>query len=201
MREYPMYKIRLWEFLNYSNVFIDILEDHYAPLNLVDTRDVMRNLQLGLFYSFFDSNGDAINVFDMWIALHPTLTDEILVVWKKIEPYVGTLRKYRGTVTFHMTNDPAEFVSRWEAFWDQKFIEDFSEAQREFLELNKRLAEMESSTEFRDEVRKVLEQDGRLTQLAPGEPPTQTWSELILRLAFRELDTPTYFRFRNPPVA
>jgi hypothetical protein len=194
-----MYKIRLWEFLNYSNVFVDILEDHYVPLNLTDTRDVMRNLLLGLFYSFFDSNGDAINVFDMWLALHPDLHDEILAVWKKIDPYVKTLKKYRGTVTFHMTNDPAEFVSRWEAFWNQKFIEDFSEAQRVFLELNKKLAEMESSTEFRDEVRKVLEQDLRLVQPVPDRSPTETWSELILKLAFRELDTPNYFRYRNPP--
>jgi hypothetical protein len=124
-----MYRIRLWEFLNYSSAFVDILEDYYIPLNLIDTKDVMRNLQLGMFYSFFDSNGDAINVFDMWVALHPAQSDEIIAVWHKIKPLEATLRKYRGTITFHMTKDPAKFVSGWEALWDQKAIEEFTEAQ------------------------------------------------------------------------
>jgi hypothetical protein len=198
LREYPMYKIRLWEFLIHSNVFIDIVEGHYVPLNPAETRDIVRNLQLGLFCSLFDSNGDAINVFDMWVALHPTLKDEIVGVWKKIEPLAATVRKYRGTITFHMTNDPADFVHRWEAFWNQEFIEEFSEAQRVFLVLNKKLAEMESTAEFREEIRGVLADDPQLAQPVPDRDPSEGWSELILKLAFRELETPNYFRYRNP---
>jgi hypothetical protein len=193
-----MYKIRLWEFMIHSNVYLDILEDHYDPLNLPETRDIVRNLQLGLFCSLFDSNGDAINAFDLWLALHPSLNDEIIAVWRSIEPLVATVRKYRGTITFHMTSNPTEFVSRWEAFWNQKFIEEFSTAQGAFLALNKKLAEMDSSVTFRDEIRGILEQDPRLTQPVPDRSPSQTWSDLILKLAFRELDTPNYFRYRNP---
>jgi hypothetical protein len=97
-----------------------------------------------------------------------------------------------------MTNDPAEFASGWEAFWDQKFNEDFIEAQRVFLVLNKKFAEAESSVGFREEIRKALEQDAGLSKQVPGSAPPQTWLDLILKLAFRELDDPNYMRFRNP---
>jgi hypothetical protein len=97
-----------------------------------------------------------------------------------------------------MTNDPADFVMGWEAFWNQPPIEAFAEAQRVFLVLNKKLAEMESSVEFREEVRKVLEQDAALSQPVTGASPPQTWLDLILKLAFKELDVPNYMRFRNP---
>jgi hypothetical protein len=60
LREYPMYKIRYFEFHNYSNVFIDICEGSFVPINLDDTKYIMRNVQLGLFYSLFDSNPRAI---------------------------------------------------------------------------------------------------------------------------------------------
>ncbi len=193
-----MYKIRLFEFLNYSNVFIDICEDSYVPLNLVDSKDIIRNILLGLFYSLFDSNGHAINVFDMWVALHPNLKDEILAVWNQIRPLAKIIQKYRNALTFHMTTSPTEFALGWEAFWDQKFNEDFTEAQRVFLVLNKKLAEMESSIEFRDEIRKVLERDTQLSRPVPGVSPSETWLERILKLAFRELDNPNYFQFRNP---
>ena len=193
-----MYKIRLFEFHNYSNVFIDICEGSFVPINLVDTRDIMRNVVIGFFYSLFDSNPQAINVFDLWIALHPTFRDEIVGVWNQIEPLAKVIKKYRGALTFHMTNDPSEFASGWGAFWDQKFNEDFTEAQRVFLVLNKKFAEMESSTGLRDEIRKVLEQDAGLSQQVPGALPPQTWLDLILKLAFRELDDPNYMRFRNP---
>ncbi len=200
LREYPMYKIRLFEFINYSNVFMDTVEDFYVPINLIDTKDALRNLQFGLFYSLFDSNGDSINVFDMWKALHPTLADEIVAVWERIKPFETTLRKYGGTITFHMTNDPARFVSGWEAVWNMKFVEEFGEAQGVFLALNKKLAEMESTPEFRDEIRKVLERDVRLAQPVPDLSPTRPWSDMILKLAFRELDIPNYVRLRNPPL-
>lgn len=199
LREYPMYKIRLFEFHNYSNVFIDICEGSFVPINLVDTKDIMRNVVIGLFYSLFDSNPQAINVFDLWIALHPTFRDEIVGVWNQIEPLAKVIKKYRGALTFHMTNDPSEFASGWAAFWDHNFNEDFTEAQRVFLVLNKKCEEMESSTGFRDEIRKVLEQDAGLSQQVPGASPPQTWLDLILKLAFRELDDPNYMRFRNPP--
>jgi hypothetical protein len=187
LREYPMYKVRLFEFHNYSNVFFDILEGHYVPLNLIDTKNIIRNVLLGLFYSLFDSNPQAINVFDIWIALHPILKDEIVAVRNQIELLAKVIKKYRGALTFHMTNDPAEFASGWETFWDKKFNEDFTEAQRVFLVLNKKLAEMESSIEFRDEIKKVLEQDATLLRPVPGALPPATWLELILKLAFREL--------------
>jgi hypothetical protein len=193
-----MYKIRYFEFHNYSNVFIDICEGSFVPINLDDTKYIMRNVQLGLFYSLFDSNPQAINVFNMWIALHPTLKDEIVSVWNQIKPLVKVVQKYRGALTFHMTNDPADFVMGWEAFWNQTQIEAFAEAQQVFLVLNKKLAEMESSVEFREEVRKILEQDAVLSQQVTGASPRQTWLELILKLAFKELDVPNYMRFRNP---
>jgi hypothetical protein len=93
-----MYKIRYFEFHNYSNVFIDICEGSFVPINLDDTKYIMRNVQLGLFYSLFDSNSQAINVFNMWIALHPTLKDEILSVWNQIKPLVKVVQKYRGAL-------------------------------------------------------------------------------------------------------
>jgi hypothetical protein len=198
LREYPMYKIRLFEFHNYSNVFIDICEGSFVPINETDTKDIMRNVIVGLFFSLFDSNPQAINVFDLWIALHPAYKGEIIGVWKQIEPLAKVIKKYRGALTFHMTNDPAEFASGWEAFWDQKFSDDFTEAQRVFLALNKKFAEMESSAGFRDEIRKVLEQDAALSKQVPGASPPQTWLDLLLKLAFRELDDPNYMRFRNP---
>jgi hypothetical protein len=198
LREYPMYKIRLFEFHNYSNVFIDICEGSFVPINEIDTKDIMRNIVIGLFFSLFDSNPKAINVFDLWIALHPTSKAQIVGVWNQIEPLAKIIKKYRGALTFHMTNDPAEFASGWEAFWDQKFNEDFIEAQRVFLVLNKKFAEMESSVGFRDEIRKVLEQDAGLSMQVPGTAPPQTWLDLILKLAFRELENPNYMRFRNP---
>jgi hypothetical protein len=68
-----------------------------------------------------------------------------------------------------------------------------------FLVLNKKLAEMESSVEFREEIRKILEQDSVLSQQVSGSVPPQTWRDLILKLAFRELDDKNYMRFRNPP--
>jgi len=197
-----MYKIRLFEFHNYSNVFIDVCEGSYIPLNLADTKDIIRNLHLGLFYSLFDcASKTSINVFDIWLALHPTLKGEIVTVWGQIEPLAKIIKKYRNALTFHMTGDPAEFSLGWEAFWDQEFNDDFIEAQRVFLALNKKLVEMESSAEFRDEVRKVLEQDVKLSRPVTGASPSQTWGELILKLAFRELDNPNYFQFRNPPTA
>jgi len=200
LREYPMYKIRYFEFHNFTNVFVDICESSFVPINPVDTKDIMRSVMLGLFYSLFDSNPRAINVFDIWIALHPTLKDEILAVWHQMEPHIKVFQKYRGALTFHMTNDPADFATGWEAFWDQIQIEAFAEAQRVFLVLNKKLAEMESSIEFREEIRKVLEQDPVLSQQVIGVVEPQTWQELILRLAFRELDDKNYMRFRNPPT-
>jgi hypothetical protein len=199
LREYPMYKIRYFEFHNFSNVFVDICEGSFTPINPVDTKDIMRSVMLGLFYSLFDSNPKAINIFNVWIALHPTLNDEILAVWHQMEPLVKVFQKYRGALTFHMTDDPADFAKGWEAFWDQTQIEAFAEAQRVFLVLNKKLAEMESSVEFREEIRKILEQDSVLSQQASGSVPPQTWRDLILKLAFRELDDKNYMRFRNPP--
>ena len=193
-----MYKIRLFEFHNYSNVFIDICEGSFVPINLTDTKDIMRSVMLGLFYSLFDSNPRAINVFNIWITLHPTFEDEIVGVWKQIEPLVESIKKYRGALTFHMTTDPAEFASGWEAFWDLTNIEAFTEAQGLFLVLNKKFAEMESSIELRDEIREVLEHDAVLSRQVTGASPPQTWLDLILKLAFRELDNPNYMRFRNP---
>lgn len=134
----------------------------------------------------------------MWVALHPALKDEIVGVWDQIKPLVKVVQKYRGALTFHMTNDPADFARGWEAFWDQTHIEAFAEAQRVFLMLNKKLAEMESSSEFREEIRAVLEKDAALSQRVTGTSPPQTWSDLILKLAFKELDVPHYMRFRNP---
>jgi hypothetical protein len=198
LREYPMYKIRYFEFHNYSNIFIDICEGSFVPINPTDTKDIMRNVILGLFYSLFDSNQQAINVFDIWTALHPTCKDEIVAVWNQMEPLVKVFKKYRGALTFHMTNDPADFAQGWEAFWGQSQIESFAEAQRVFLALNKKFAEMESSVQFREEIRKVLEQDPVLSQQATGAEPPQTWRDLILSLAFRELDDKNYMRFRNP---
>jgi hypothetical protein len=194
-----MYKIRYFEFHNFSNVFVDICEGFFTPINPVDTKDIMRSVMLGLFYSLFDSNPNAINVFNVWIALHPTLKDEILDVWHQMEPLVKVFQKYRGALTFHMTNDPADFAKGWEAFWDQTQIEAFTEAQRVFLALNKKLAAMESSVEFREEIRRVLEQDAALSLQVTGSVPPQTWRDLILKLAFRELDDASYMRFRNPP--
>ncbi len=199
LREYPMYKIRYFEFHNFSNVFVDICEGSFTPINPVDTKDIMRSVMLGLFYSLLDSNPNAINVFNVWIALHPTLKDEILAVWHQMEPLVKVFQKYRGALTFHMTNDPADFAKGWEAFWDQTQIEAFAEAQRVFLVLNKKLAEMESSVEFREEIRTVLGKDPKLSQQVTGSVPPQTWGDLILKLAFRELDDKNYMRFRIPP--
>jgi len=199
--EYAMYKIRLFEFMNYSNVFIDICEGHYVPLNLIDAKDILRNVLIGLFYSLFDSNRDAINVFDMWIALHPELESQIVAVWNQIEPLAKVIKKYSGALTFHITNDPAEFALGWEAFWDKKFNDNFIEAQRQFLVLNKKLAELDSNPAFREGVKQALERDGRLSRPVLGASPPQTWLELVLKLAFRELDNPGYFQFRNPPGA
>ncbi len=136
----------------------------------------MRNVHLGLFYSLFDSNPRAVNVFNMWVALRPELENEIVAVWNQIKPLADVVRKYRGALTFHMTNDSAEFASGWQAFWDQKFIQDFIEAQGEFLALNKTFAELESSPAFRDEVRKVLERDGRLSRLPGLRRPSLGWN-------------------------
>lgn len=103
----------------------DILDGRYKPKNPLGhgpdefVRSV-GNAFIGLFASLMDRHAEALNVFDVWVALFPEREKRIIETWETMEPHVELVRKYRNDVACHVNKDPRTYLSTRQEFHERR---------------------------------------------------------------------------------
>lgn len=162
LAEYLIYQIRTYEFLNMFHILCDLTEQQYSPEDMFPKgcRETVQNMTLGIFASFIDKHADALNVFDVWVALYPEEEKTINETWAKIKPHISLIRDYRNVVSFHASKDLGGYIRMHEEY--TKKVHEIGLAMREFGELARYLIlnQHKALPNFRKEIEPILRDAG-----------------------------------------
>jgi hypothetical protein len=161
LEEYLVYQIGLFEYLQLFQIASEIVDGKYQPENTLGHGPeqfvrTLFNLSIGLFASLMDKDNRAINVFDVWVVLYPEKKQRIVEVWKKIEPHMYLIRRFRNDVAFHATKDLVRYLETRELFQAKKA--EVLPAMQEFFDLAAELMKEQQKAlpKFPDEIDPIL---------------------------------------------
>ncbi len=125
LEEYLVYQIRLYEYLHCFQIARDIKDGKYKPESSfghgpAEFLDTLRTTSYGLFASLMDKHNKALNVFHAWVVLYPKSETRIVEVWKKIEPHVELIRKFRNDVAFHANKNLRRYLKTRGSFYEKR---------------------------------------------------------------------------------
>jgi hypothetical protein len=144
LAEYLVYRSRTCELLQMFQILLDLKGKKYVPQNQFSRTPAatVQNMLVGIFASFMETNKQALNVFDVWVALYPNEEIRIEETWKKIEPYIGLVRDFRNNVSFHASRNLRGYVKSLRAYEGNEKLIAF--AMKEFGQLSTDLLRKES---------------------------------------------------------
>jgi hypothetical protein len=161
IEEYVIYRLRTCEFLRIFQIALDIIDDTYKPRDPLghgagEFIGNLRAVSAGLFASLIDKHTDALNVFDVWLALFPGKKDRIDETWRKIEPQIDLIRDHRNHIAFHANKDPGVYFETYYRFKEKSA--EITTAMQEFWKLAVELMNDEGNTlpDLRKEIEPVL---------------------------------------------
>jgi len=162
LAEYLVYRSRTCEYLQMFQILLDLKEKKYAPENQFSRTPAatVQNMLVGIFASLMDTNKQALNVFDLWVALYPNEKIRIEETWKKIEPYTGLVRDFRNNVSFHASKNLSGYVKSLRAYEGNEKAIAF--AMKEFGQLARDLfrKEHEALPNLREDAGPILKEAG-----------------------------------------
>lgn len=147
---------RLAEALHLFTLWDDLRKKKITPsLNAIETREdyleTLRTAYLCWLASLFDKTRQAINIFDVWIALFPAEHGEVSKIWQENKAAFELLRDFRNNTGFHGNIALGEHLRTRMQVLGSKPIE---KAAHEFFGLTTRMLRSEHATpEFQDAVR------------------------------------------------
>lgn len=150
---------RLAEALHLVTLWDDLRNKKITPtLNATETPEdyleTLRTAFLGWLASLIDKTKDAIDVFDVWLALFPAEQGEITRVWQENKPAFELLRDFRNTTGFHGNKSLGEHLRVRKQVLGSKPIE---KASQDFFGLAIRMYRIErASPDFQDTVKAKL---------------------------------------------
>lgn len=161
MEEYLIYRKRIRELLDIAQIARDIQEKRYEPRDMLGRgpkrfSEAVGDTIKGLFASLIDPHSQALNVFDVWLALYPEKKDRINKTWSKVKPQVRLIRNYRNDVVAHANKNLRRYVgTQLEVHGGRREI---IEAMQEFFSLAAQLMREEATIlpEIRSEVDPII---------------------------------------------
>jgi hypothetical protein len=134
----------LWDDIRKKKITL-ILNPTETPEDYLET---LRTAFLGWLASLIDKTRDAINVFDVWVALFPAEQGEIRRVWQENKAAFELLRDFRNTTGFHGNKSLGEHLRVRKQVLGSKPIE---KASQDFFGLAIRMHRIEhASPDFQD---------------------------------------------------
>lgn len=147
---------RLAEALHLFTLWDDLRKKIITPsLNAIETREdyleTLRTAYLCWLASLFDKTRQAINIFDVWIALFPAEQAEVTRIWQENKAAFELLRDFRNNTGFHGNITLGEHLRTRKQVLGSKPIE---KAAHDFFGLTTRMLRIEhASPDFQDAVR------------------------------------------------
>jgi hypothetical protein len=135
LQEYLIYQIQVYKYFHMFQITMDIVDGRYKPQSSCghNFRDTVRDSCTGLFASLMDAQNSALNIFDVWLALFHDKEKKIIETWRKIEPHVELVRRYRNDIVCHANKDLRRYIETLREFSRKK--QEIIKAMQEFLDL------------------------------------------------------------------
>ena len=147
---------RLAEALHLFTLWDDLRKGKITPaLNPIETPEdyleTLRTAYLCWLASLFDKTKQAINIFDVWVALFPAERGEITRIWQENKAAFELLRDFRNNTGFHGNVALAEHLRTRKLVLGSKPIE---KAGHDFFGLAIRMLRIErASPDFQNAVK------------------------------------------------
>lgn len=153
-------------------------------------RDIAGTLKMATFVwftSLMDTQGSAVNVFDVWVTLFPALENEIISVWQRIEPGVRDIKRIRDKTGAHGTKSLTEYIRVRRTPLDttkamtvtiEEFLGLARKMRNKFCEF---LKDSDQSSEYRRCLRQIVDKIGSELKIDWGQ--TQGLFEYLLRIS------------------
>lgn len=162
MAEYLVYRRRTYEHLHMFQILLDLKDKTYTPQNSFSKNftDTVQHMVLGVFASLMDSHTQALNVFDVWVALYPSEKTRVEETWGRIKPHIKLIRDLRNKICFHACKNLGEYIKALRTYEDNTQV--ISCAMVEFGKLAKDLISKESEAlpNIREEAGPILRKAG-----------------------------------------
>jgi len=162
LAEYLVYRRRTYEHLHMFQILLDLKDKTYTPQNSFSKNftDTVQHMVLGVFASLMDSHRQALNVFDVWVALYPSEKTRIEETWRRIKPHIKLIRDLRNKVCFHACKNLRDYIKALRTYEENTQV--IGGAMAEFGKLAKDLIgkESESLPNLKEEAGPILRKAG-----------------------------------------